>query len=296
MEQTRPFQKASCRTEILLILLFCYSSFLILLILFLHSLSPSPPRTLPQFLVPSKQRERVTIYSADLQTVYETPFVSSLPCRRRHHRRSFPFTLSSPSYTLWPRYLCAGPANKHMNARAFPHARITPSASSSFARTYTFRTCRKTLTHEGAIYLHTFTQREHPLLGHCLVLLTVGRTIHLGILSRVHRVQKTSRHFAEYTYLPTYLPTFFFSSPYNVYLYRLYTHTRSLYTWEGDTASYRRCNFSLDPFFYWCLVSIIRGLLTSRVPRLQRRPKLCGIVFIGRELCAPISHEEILTL
>ncbi|KYN33886.1 hypothetical protein ALC56_11699 [Trachymyrmex septentrionalis] len=85
--------------------------------LFSWRLSAAPP----QFFVSPEQRERVTIYSGDLRD-------------RRSAQSGDSLSLSPPDYSYHPffsfLYLIAalfmpGPANKHMNARAFSRAHTT---------------------------------------------------------------------------------------------------------------------------------------------------------------------------
>lgn len=124
------------------------------IVVFSPSLLPSPPESTaapPQFSVSSEQRERVTIYSGDLRDRGSSalssrcqPFLSPLPfsigaLSHQPLDRPSPDPLRTPPYSYHPffsfLYLIAalfmpGPANKHMNARAFSraHGREIPAA------------------------------------------------------------------------------------------------------------------------------------------------------------------------
>lgn len=151
-------------------------------------LPDAPP---PQFSVSLEQRERVTIYSGDLRDRGSRP-----PCPRAltsltlslslfpphpvplpnavpsigpvfdfsPHPAAVPTTLSSRSYTLQLRYLCPGPANKHMNARAFSRTHTRVRAEAFRPQT------RSSLSLAFRLFLSE----------HCLVLLTASGTIYLG--------------------------------------------------------------------------------------------------------------------
>lgn len=122
----------------------------------------SARNSLPNSPFHLREKERVTIYSADLpNSIYRKPLSSHTAVFTiyHHHRFTLFFSLRF-LYTLWPRYLCAGPANKHMNARAFPHTHNLVSARSYVCILHTRQHGREDHLPAQTYY----SAREHPPL------------------------------------------------------------------------------------------------------------------------------------